>query len=873
MPATPPEESCYAAWYVTPPPHAAPNETAQLSAQLDAAREAVREALRSDARGFTIVGDYSATLRTLLTRVVARAMRSWDETLCAVSVLETGSLARDELCPYADIDLVVLCARPLDGEESFAHWMRDLLHPLWDCGLKITSVAQTPDAWFDGCASDLSLCTSLVDARVVGGDDSMLDTLRARMMHAFAGERRLGLLMRLREEMERRFVRYGGTVYKLEPDLKLGAGGLRDLASLRWAFALTYNTGSLPTLVSRSILRKRSSQVLEASANVLLELRCALHLAAGRAQDRLVFRYQDGLPAILGDADEDASDEVTVAAIESFMQRFHEAANLSLRFGRREFRRCLPPRLGPRLDRRIDERFRAVDHRLVHDGWASFAESPALGLQAIAMARDHGLSIGARAVDSIVDGAGDPRSSRMAEDPEAHRWFLNVLTDPKDGGSPTPLERCHEYGLLERVIPEFGPCRGRMQHESFHAYTVDQHSLYVVEFLKALVRGEYRKDYSLGTAVHLGIDDPRPLYLAALLHDVGKPHGDQCDVGASLALQVATRLGFSADDAQRTARLVALHLEMPTLSQRRDLSDPMLIRGFAQQVGERRFLSELYLLSIADMSAVAPDYLSSWKATLLDELYLLTAAELSGEVHRRSLGQRARGDEPEGLPERYYALYDVTLRRAHRAMLERVHEEGTRVVMDVRAGAGGLLRVTVAARDQPGLLAHIAAEFDEVGLEVLAADVFPVPGEAPAALDVFRVSVRAGHELRADQEWIHRVEERLDGRLSQHQEFRRPPSLQRVRRGGRRRAGDCVVKFDEDPGRARTIVEVETDDQPGVLRRIAQAFAMCDAEIELARLMTEGPRVLDIFYVSRLDERGRASLERQVQEYLRRRDS
>lgn len=828
-------------------------------------------ALLDEGGGYAIVGAYSANIRTQLAEIVAAAVEGWDDRLGAVSVLETGSLARDELCPYADIDLVVLCERPLEEEEHFGQWMRELLHPLWDCGLNVKSVVQTPEEWFDGCADDLSLCTSLLDARVVGGDTAMLDTLREQMMKSFAGERRLGLLMRLREEMERRFARYGGTVYKLEPDLKLGAGGLRDLAALRWAFGLTYDTSSLQQLVSRSVLRKRSAQVLDASANVLLKLRCALHLAAGRSQDRLVFRYQDELPRILGRVDGDASDAVTVAAIESFMQQFHEAANLSLRFGRREFRRCLPPRLGPRLDRRIDERFRAVDHRLVHDGRASFAESPALGLQAIALARDHGLSIGARAVDAIVDGAGDPRSSRMAEDPEAHRWFLDVLTDPKDSGSPTSLERCHEYGLLERVIPEFGPCRGRMQHESFHAFTVDQHSLYVVEFLKALVRGEYRKDYPLGTAVHLGVDDPRPLYLAALLHDSGKPHGDQCEVGASIALQVATRLGFSADDASRTARLVALHLEMPTLSQRRDLSDPILIRGFAQQVGERRFLSELYLLSIADMSAVAPDYLSSWKVTLLDELYLLTAAELSGEVHRRSLGQRSRGDEPEGLPERYYALYDVTLRRAHRAMLERVREGDQVVAVDVRAGAGGVLRLAVAARDQPGLLAHIAAEFDEIGLEVLAADVFPVPGDSPMALDVFRVSARHGHELRVDQDWTLRVEERLHARVLAHKEFRMPPSLQRSRRGGRRRPEDSVVRFDQDPGRARTIVEVETDDQPGVLRRITLAFAVCDTEIELARLMTEGPRVLDIFYVSRLDDRAKAVLARQVQEYLRRR--
>ena len=210
------------------PPGIAHAESSELSTQIHAAREVVRAALLEGVDGHDMVREYSARLRSLLVAMVNDAVAGWDAGLGAVSVLETGSLARDELCPYADIDLIVLCEQPLESEESFGAWMRGLLHPLWDCGLMVKSVTQTSDAWIDGAAEDLSLCTSLLDARVLGGDTAMLAPLQARMMEDFGGERRLGLLMRLREEMERRFARYGGTVYKVEPDLKLGAGGLRD---------------------------------------------------------------------------------------------------------------------------------------------------------------------------------------------------------------------------------------------------------------------------------------------------------------------------------------------------------------------------------------------------------------------------------------------------------------------------------------------------------------------------------------------------------------------------------------------------------------------------------------------------------------------
>jgi [protein-PII] uridylyltransferase len=395
--------------------------------------------------------------------------------------------------------------------------------------------------------------------------------------------------------------------------------------------------------------------------------------------------------------------------------------------------------------------------------------------------------------------------------------------------------------------------------------------LYAVEFLKSIARGEYRKDYPMATAIHLGLSPLVPLYLSALLHDAGKAFGEQCSEGAKIARRAARRAGLDEDDVERCAFLVREHLTMPLLSQKRDLGDPLLIEEFAAQVGDKRTLDELYLLSMADMAAVSPDYLNSWKVTLLDELYLLTAAVLAKRAHQATT-VRLRADEPEGLPRRYYSLFDVERRRIHRQMIDRLRSSGALALVDLGEGAGGAQRMTIVARDRPGLLAHLTAELDEYRHPVVAADIFSVPGDPPVALDVFRLMPETGHELGGD-EWVSRFEQDLCARLADPDAdvslTREPEPLPRVRGGGRRPL-PTTVTFSEDPAGRRTIVEVETADQPSVLRRITSAFASRGLDIEVARVSTEARMVHDTFYVDRLGREEREKLAETVQTFLRR---
>jgi [protein-PII] uridylyltransferase len=854
---------------------------ASLREALDGVRETVRAGITENRPAGELLLRASERMIELITPGAAQAVGRAGSEFGKLAIVVIGGLARGEHCPHSDVDLMVVCTEPgSEGDEAFGRWIRELTHPLWDAGLRLRTTVQRPSAWLDIAVDDLSLCTSLLDMRFLAGDRELIETLAADAYRRFFGDQRATFLQRLLDEMQVRARRFGTTVYQVEPDLKFGPGGTRDIAIFEWALMARrrhpepWDPSMLLQSVRSSGVPRRVARLLGEARDTVLRLRAAMHLVAGRTQDRLNFQYQEGMPKMLGliAPGESPSDRELVAAIEFCMQDYYRGARDVLRYGARVFSRCQPPRLRADLDLRIDERFHVIDGRLRHYGKDPFAETPVLGLEAIAIARDHAIPLSGPTLDAIVEVAiaTAEDDTRLSEDPEAQERFLDLLVDPRDIGTPTPLELCHEVGLLERVVPEFAPSRGRMQHEGFHVYTVDQHSLYAVEFLKAISRGEHRKDLTLATAVHLGVTDPRPLYLATLLHDVGKAFGDQCTEGARIAGLAATRAGLGDEVSRRCAFLVREHQTMPMLSQKRDLTDDLLIREFAETVVERRTLDELYLLSLADMANVSPEYLTSWKLALLDELYLRTAAEFATRGRRETSARRPRPDEPEGLPARYYSLFDQELRRHHRRLLDQQRASGELVIVDLAVGPGAT-RLTVVTPDRRGLLAMLTKGLADLGLEVVAADVFSLPFEPKLALDVFRVVSR-------DQSHVPTAElaERIRAYLAAS--LAHPPSLESLeeplpplphRAIGRQRRASTKVGFSEDPAATRTIVDVETIENPGVAARISRSFAALGLDIEIARINTQMRRVDAVFYVGKLDEAQQRDLARVLRANLR----
>jgi [protein-PII] uridylyltransferase len=836
---------------------------------LEDARQRLRTRLREESDGAVLLGEFSDEVERTVTELAAPALTDAAPRAGRLVLLAVGALARRELAPHSDLDLVLLTEREDDPAAVIDEVTRRVAHPLWDAGLRPNLVVHTPEAWLAGAVDDLTLCTELLDARPLWGDPEPLSALSAAAWERFFGDARAGLLQRIDEETRERHGRYGGTVYLVQPDIKHGPGGLRDWAATRWCLRATHGTDDLQALQAGGHVGPRVAGLLTAARGTLLRLRAALQLSAKRGQDRLVFQYQELVPPLLGLLPEEPVDDARlVSAIEEAMQGYFRAAHDMLRYGARVRARCQPaPPVVAAEPRRIDERFAVQGGRLLATEPDLFVESPVLALEALALARRHDVELAGETFDAIAEAAGTVEARRLHAEPEAQRKFLALLVDPDEGvGGSSTLSLCNELRLIERVVPEWAPIRGRMQHDTYHVYTVDQHTLNAVSMLKRIVRGEHNKDYPLATALHLQLDDPTVLYLATLVHDAGKAEeGDQCETGGVIARRVAERAGLRPSDVDRCAMLVSEHLTLPLLSQKRDLNDPLLIAELGERIADRRALTELYLLSLVDMACVRPGNLTSWKRTLLDELYLLTLGYLR-RGHRPIAARVAPPDEPEGMPDRYYSLYERQLRMEHFGLAERLRSEQKRTLLDLQQAAGSL-RLTMVALDRPGLLAHAAAVFDEHDVDVLAADVFTQPTAPRVAIDIFRVAPRNPSAVGIDPATLAAMEQALE----EDRPLEADPPKPRPRRpwdsGGIR--VPTQIGFGRDPAGERTIVDVQTAEAPGVLRRITRAFFEEGHEILLARCDTEAERASDVFYVPPMDEAAQGRLRERLERYLR----
>jgi [protein-PII] uridylyltransferase len=832
--------------------------------QLDGAREALREALGRGVGGAALALQFAEVVDRVVTASARAALRDVTPDLGEVCLAAVGGLGRRELAPYSDLDLVLLA--PGVGAQTLEPLVRTIVHPLWDAGLRANVRADEPSAWLADAASDITSCTGLLDLRPLLGDAGLADALRKRAFDEFLGPRREGFLDRLDSEAAERHERYGGTVYLVEPDLKHGPGGLRDLAALEWALHATYGTAELGRLAQDGHVPPNMAALLQEARDVVLRLRIALHLAAKRPQERLGFAYQELLPPLMGRAKAGCDDATLIEAVEVTMQEYYRSARALLRYGQRLRDRCRPRTNVVSMVRRLDECFSIERAQLIYTHADPIAAHPVRCFDALARARDHHVPLGGRTFDAVAETFAVPHMVGLEDNARAHRAFFELLTNPDDLAHPSALEQSSELGLLEAIVPEFGDIRGRMQHDTYHVYTVDQHTLAALAMLKRIARGDHNKDFPLATSLHLEMDDVRVLYLATLVHDTGKASGrDQCESGAEVAWATARRVGLADDEVERCAMLVAEHLSMPLLSQKRDLSDPQLVAEFAQRVGSPRGLAELYLLSLVDTASVRPGNLTGWKLALLDELYLLARAHMRRGT-ARARRQEPAEDEPVGMPLRYQSLFDADLRNQHGALVQRMLAEGDSVAVEVGVTAG-TLRLTLAAHDRPGLLAQTAAVLRELGVEVLAADVFSSTDIPPVAVDVFRVRSRDGDEHGMSLQIVEQLRARL-ARPWGPAELSAPPRPRPNRAWAARPQRRTTVTFEDDPSGTRTIIEVETESAADTLERITLALAAEGIEIILARINVEAERAIDTFYVSRLDEAQQSRLTERLGRYL-----
>ncbi|HEX7836503.1 MAG TPA: hypothetical protein VF469_03520, partial [Kofleriaceae bacterium] len=540
-----------------------------------------------------------------------------------------------------------------DRDEAVAKAVCDrLLYPLWDERLAIGHSVREPRVVARLARDDLATATALLDARHIAGEPRLTAELVRATLGALApGGNPNDLIAALAAEKQARHARFGASLYLLEPNLKQGIGALRDLATALWCAQIRWHPprpgeigpdgrderdgaeALIANLVTMGHLTRRQAQVLLGARDFQLRIRALVQLAAKRRFDQLTFEIQEAIaPALYPDARPHEGDvrSAVAPAVEALMRDYYLHARGVVQVADRLLESArVPARRKPRIGQ-IDASFITFNGELAIRDPRLFVERPSEILRLFRVAVAEHLAVYGHTRELAAEViARDP--APLARDPVAARLLLDALVDTRDDAQPSALEVMNQLGVLSAVMSDWAPCVGRVQHDLYHVYTVDQHQLYALAMQKRLARGELADEHPTAALLWRDVRRRAPLFLATLLHDVGKPLGKgHAEKGAVVAGGVARRFGMTEADAELAEFLVRQHLTMAHLSQRRDLSDPEVIARFAERVGDDERLVQLYLLTVCDAAMTAPDNLTAWKADLLRDLMLRTRAYFRG---------------------------------------------------------------------------------------------------------------------------------------------------------------------------------------------------------------------------------------------------
>jgi [protein-PII] uridylyltransferase len=850
-------------------------------AALEAA-SAVAELRRRVAERHAADGDAVATCRfatDLFDDVVRGLWSTMQETLPAeqrrvaagMTLVAHGGYGRREMSPSSDIDLMLLH----DGRSVgvVAEVAARLVQDLFDAGLQVGQSVRTPAEAVRLARDDATILSTLLDARAVVGPTAAVDQLASRLRR-MVGRGRRSQAVRLIEARREEADRHGHTVSLLEPNVKRSPGGLRDIQLAHWLGVVLFGAESWDALVASGGITAADATTLRAAASFLTGVRLDLHLAAGRAADELT---RDRQAAIADARGIRACDGLL--GVELFMReyightrgvkRIADSLSAAASVGGGGLAAQL---LGHAVERRF--RVGPGSVAVLPGQAAAVGRDPAATIRFLELGILHGLPIEASSWEavraaalghSVVAGDREP-AARALPAPAAVAAFLAMLEPPSaarvqwQAGLADLLHRLHDAGLLELFIPGFAHARDLPQFNNYHKYTIDEHSILTLDRCLAMTEGE---DWL--ARVWQSIHRPRPLLLAALMHDLGKGHpGDHSEVGAAMAKDACQRLGLPADETTIVEFLIRHHLLMSHVAFRRDLGDDSLVARFARQVGSPGVLRLLTLLTAADVTAVGPGTWTTWKSDLLHDLYARTLDVLSGEAPaEQAFRDRARveqllaeraADDP--VRRRLDSLPAAAVRGAGPARvveelgrLCRLPTEGTFAMARwQRENATVLITVGTEARFAAGVFHRVTAALAAERLEILAADIHTLAdGDV---LDRFTVrdpdfageppAERLSEIASAIREAARRPDAAaFQPRWNPFAPQVRPAAWEPVR-----------VAFDNDSSRLATIVEVFAHDSPGLLSRLARVIFEAGLSVQAARIGTYRDQVVDAFHVT-----------------------
>ena len=827
----------------------------ELKARLKAERQVLFHAFRDDGKPEKLLRG----LRQLVDDILGEAWLA-ARLPAHTALVGVGGYGRGELFPHSDVDLLILLGAPPDAITQSK--LEGLVQLLWDLGLEIGHSIRTVDECMVESAADITVQTSLLEARLVSGDAQLFAELQERYQAALDPR---AFFQAKTAEMRLRHAKYEYTAFALEPNCKESPGALRDLQVILWVAKAAGLANSWGQFATRELITHEEARQLMEKERAFKDIRVRLHLQTGRREDRLLFDVQAAIAESFG-LTGDAPGEGSRRASEYLMQRYYWAAKTVTQLNTLLLQN-IEARLFPQpaVAVPINDCFSNVNGfiDIVRDDTFETTPSALLEIFVAMTERPDIKGMTARTTRALWH-ARNLIDDAYRADPANKAHFLRILKAPV--GLVHALRRMNDFGILGRYLPNFRRIVGQMQHDLFHVYTVDQHIMMVVRNLRRFTMSEHAHEYPFCSQLIANFRDRWLLYVAALFHDIAKGRGgDHSQLGREDAFEFCRDHGLSPEDTELVVFLVEQHLTMSQVAQKQDLSDPDVVQAFAALVKDERHLTALYLLTVADIRGTSPKVWNAWKAKLLEDLYRVTLRVLGGEPHSADRELRMRqqealatlrlfgltGNVHEALWDQldvvYFLRHDASdIAWQTRFLHDKIKSEKP-VVKARLAPIGEGLQVAVYVKDQPDLFARICSYFDRKNFSILDAKIHTT--KDGYALDSFLVT--EDNFAKNYRDIISLIEHELARLLQEGAPLPPLTSISRARLSRLSRHFPVAphVELRPDERGQHYLLSIGANDRTGLLYAIASVLARYRINVHTAKIMTLGERVEDVFLV------------------------
>ena len=842
---------------------------------LKAGREEVKQRFEQKTSGTVVVKAHCY----LIDQIVLLLYRHVNEFLYPasltkgkhLSLVAVGGYGRGELAPHSDVDLLFLM--PHKKTAHTEKIVRSILYFLWDLNIKVGQSVRTVNECIKAAQGDITISTSLLEGRYLIGDERLYRALHVYYERNIQSRMKTEFIEQKLAERRIRHSKQGVSRYTLEPNIKDGKGGLRDLQTLFWIAKFLYKVNDIRELVGAGVFTKKEVQKFEKAQNFLWSLRCALHYLTNRPDERLSFDVQRELAVQMH-----YTDHAGTRDVERFMKHYFIVAknvgNLT-----RIFCAALEADHNRRSRFRLPLTFLGkkctVEGFTLEGSWVGFntrhdlKENPLDILKIFHVAQKNKLDIHPDALRYITQSL-KLLDKTFRENGDAQKLFLTILTDPNEPA--LTLRRMNESGVLGQFIPDFGKVVALMQFNMYHSYTVDEHTIFTIDVLTQIERGDLGEEAPIATEVIHKVRSRRVLYVAMLLHDIAKGRsGDHSVEGAKVALRLCPKLGLSPEETETVSWLVRYHLTMSETAFSRDIDDPRTIQDFARIVQSPEQLRLLLVLTVADIRGVGPTVWNGWKAALLRDLYWRTESLLSGKYAEEGRQHRIQATihrlqerlEEQNWPQKaikahikrgtdsYWLSTDTSAQVRHARMMKEVEDKQTPFSLKTYIDRyRQITEVTLYASDHPGLFSRLAGTLALYGCSIEGATIYTLHNGM--ALDTFYVVNSMTKNLIDDTEQLQKLEENIKRSLTG--ELKQTRQLADMTHHLPSRIHKAIqvtprVIIDNNASQHYTVIEVNGKDRTGLLFDLTKALTKMGLLIHSARISTYGLRAVDVFYV------------------------